>query len=1240
MPKRVDFVNNKALDEAKKHLDDYLASLGRFPNASGMCRCINPAHQDDTPSMSFDPVQQLFHCFACGVGGSIVDAIMLVEGLNQTDASKRAIELYASDYIDRSEPRANASKKSEPPKKQSEPPKPPPNFHDDIIKWAANFDHPDCIAYLQSRGFVDDDLELLRTFRIGFDVQRRLLIIPHSDLYYTARPIDNVDKQERFKFNPKGAKAEIFNAAALYSNDVVVVCEGAIDALSLLVCGIPAIGLPGVNICHKELIAACLSDHPFADIARPLALLLAFDNDKSGQDSAAKLGAKFDEIELLHSKLIIPSDFNDINDWFKSDRAVLASAVEEPSITFRAEVLARRLSIAAHKDPVSVLAHFKQCITDSPEDADIAPLVFDENALIAAAKASEDHPADFSSYKQFIKAHGADMSLFAQQINKHKRELHAAVKDGKKIAPLNDAVANQLAQPPVEVIPPPNFPDGSEWNFNLPPSFRVEQDGIYQEMKIAPGMYAWVHVSYSVVNISKLVHNIDDHVDKIQLTAYNHGYGWRTTPALQASEIKSAHKVVALSDYGLDVHSVNAKSIISYLSAFQALNPDKIPQVKTVNQPGWQADGSFVYPNVDGPIQLDDRVQSALSPIFQSAGDKQPVIDLLQSLKTNQFLMLSLGAALAAPLVKVLKCQNIAVHIYGNTGSGKSTINRLVMSLFGDVSVKDAIPTADTTKVGAEQFFGLRHDLPAFIDDIDTVSDPRAKAILREMPYQFVNKTGRLRGKKNGGYAKPLSFRGSLVTNGESTLTTSTSRGGGKRRVIELQTPDKILDLSTVMKIESVIKNNYGLFGRQWIDYIQQHSQQLNNIFTLLRDGKDGEGGFYSEFHNKIPLHIDNVAAMATALVAFFHMLGFDERDVVEDWACDIIKQLPHEIEIKDSERAKHFIRDWILSHPKNFSHITEALDDNTCRPKEVDSDIQGQVKFGVWRKKFIAVFPSVLYEALDKEGFASDRIIKDLAADGFIIRSESQITRVVRIDDSRVRMICFDIKNFEAPVSPDDEPIDDGSDGAPSTPRPESSTPRSSPNPKPWSSSRNLPPLKPEPEGLTPQEEAAAEEFYKELDAMSEADKEASIKALEAECFGSPSTKKSDKPLTELQQLAKDLSHRLLDDNDAHALLDIETKIESFYGYTGRLVKTKECEEFILALDPRILDYLKSNQIQRKHSRLIKLFKKYGNTTAKPTTQADEPPTQSVYDVSNCEFPDPDDPDNVNKYKRDKSDD
>lgn len=201
---------------------------------------------------------------------------------------------------------------------------------DTISRAADKFNDPVCREYLGSRGFTADDLDCLRAFRIGlYSFKKKIdgefravnaIVIPHGDTYYTARAIDkNIDKKNRFICNAS-TPVQLFNLNAVIDNDIFAITEGAFDALSLSVCGLPAVALGGVGSNHKSLVNLIKS------VEHPVAAVIAFDNDNAGHSSADKIKHRLDAIGIPSARLAFDSDANDA---FVQDRQALTQKITE-----------------------------------------------------------------------------------------------------------------------------------------------------------------------------------------------------------------------------------------------------------------------------------------------------------------------------------------------------------------------------------------------------------------------------------------------------------------------------------------------------------------------------------------------------------------------------------------------------------------------------------------------------------------------------------------------------------------------------------------------------------------------------------------------------------------------------------------------------------------------------------------------------------------------------------------------
>ena len=554
-----------------------------------------------------------------------------------------------------------------------------------------------------------------------------------------------------------------------------------------------------------------------------------------------------------------------------------------------------------------------------------------------------------------------------------------------------------------------------KFDFKPPTGYVMDVTGIYQNTK--DGLK---RISRSAIIVSKLIRNIDEGICKTQLSCCKYGKQWITAPAVDNDIIASKQKIVSMSNYEIDINSNNAGAIIEFIAEFTAFNIDTIPKASSVNQTGWRKNGEFVYPNSDSDYVLDDSIRTSLDKIFAVEGKKENVTPLIHKIKKIDVSNINLGATLAAPLVHTFKIDNIVVHTYGLAGSGKTIQNTFLFSLFGNPKANLAMPGADATRVGLENLFAGRHDLPAFIEDLNSVKgDKKFQSIVQQLPYQFGNGTGRLRGKPKGGNQNLINIRGTLLTTDEKPLTTDTSAGGGKRRVIELKTPNEMFDTETAAEIDDIIRENYGLFGREWIELIKENRAGMKDMYDEIRKGTEDSPGLQQEFTNKVPRHIQSITAITTANIFFdVHFLDINFEIAYKkeiDCAKRILQTLPDKSEIADFERAKPIIIDWFLQHRKKFVDDS-AYEENTPQYNETKSFEE----YGIIKKDFIAVNTSVFRKMLNDNDFSPDIVIRQLIDDAFLIRDGKNLEKRIRVKglDKLIRMTCIDKSKIEEMAS------------------------------------------------------------------------------------------------------------------------------------------------------------------------------------------------------------------------------
>ena len=82
----------------KNDIVDYISKSVRLKRAGSTYKGLCPFHKEKTPSFSVSPDKQLFYCFGCGKGGTVINYVMQQENLDFVEAVKLLAEKCGMDF--------------------------------------------------------------------------------------------------------------------------------------------------------------------------------------------------------------------------------------------------------------------------------------------------------------------------------------------------------------------------------------------------------------------------------------------------------------------------------------------------------------------------------------------------------------------------------------------------------------------------------------------------------------------------------------------------------------------------------------------------------------------------------------------------------------------------------------------------------------------------------------------------------------------------------------------------------------------------------------------------------------------------------------------------------------------------------------------------------------------------------------------------------------------------------------
>ena len=269
------------------------------------CDSGHGTSSDSDGAFSVDMKTYRFKCFSCNRTGDLFDLIGQVEKIgNFTDQVNRAVSLYGTepaetlqyDQISHNNTHTGMTEEQKEVAKE-------------YIRQCRN--NSDKTEYFHQRGLSDS---IVQRFSLGYDEQNRLITIPYgTGTYYITRKID--EKSYRKLSTDTYGTEPVFNQQALYNADKlpVFVCEGAMDALSVMSAGGVAVATGGTS--HGNLLQAIKEKRP------DTTLIICYDNDEAGRKGSEKLSQDLTELNIPHVIASYPSDTacKDVNDLLRED---------------------------------------------------------------------------------------------------------------------------------------------------------------------------------------------------------------------------------------------------------------------------------------------------------------------------------------------------------------------------------------------------------------------------------------------------------------------------------------------------------------------------------------------------------------------------------------------------------------------------------------------------------------------------------------------------------------------------------------------------------------------------------------------------------------------------------------------------------------------------------------------------------------------------------------------------------
>ena len=584
----------------------------------------------------------------------------------------------------------------------------------------------------------------------------------------------------------------------------------------------------------------------------------------------------------------------------------------------------------------------------------------------------------------------------------------------------------------------PEAVQGAPVNLRQPQGWNYSEKGIshMDEKRMIP-----VTVCRTPIILTQRLKSLETGEEKIGV-AFKRDGRWQTA-IFPRSTVFSSRSVTVLADLGCTVTSENAKMVVRFLEALEAENIDVIKRAESTSALGWQAGGRFL-PGHGQDIVLD--IEPSLrgwAAAYHVNGTLGGWTACMRPHRGRDKFRFILAAAFTAPLLRILSQRIFFVYNWGSSKGGKTAALKAALSAWGDP--ERLMVNFNATQVALEGMAGFYNDLPLGIDERQLAGQKQES--LEKIVYMLTSGTGRARGSKGGGLQSLSTWRTVCLATGEEPLSTETTQTGVSTRVLEIYGgpfPDE--DSAGMMHRQSA--EHFGHAGLEFIGMVMETDEQgIRDSYARMaeevrRIAEDTSGA-----------HVAGIAAVALADAMIETWLFSEERPERERSASDngkyglrfsagaweravqmvksIIKEQLASGALDVNESATQFIVDWILSNRNQFGDRAVG----TCLG----------VISGAADKAYL--FPSLLNQALKKEGYSPRKTMKYLSDCGVIgttLKPNGSTEYCVRkwFDGRTQRMVEFDLGRFSRRVDALDEDAAAEAMAAGSTPDPPAAAP------------------------------------------------------------------------------------------------------------------------------------------------------------------------------------------------------
>ena len=449
-------------------------------------------------------------------------------------------------------------------------------------------------------------------------------------------------------------------------------------------------------------------------------------------------------------------------------------------------------------------------------------------------------------------------------------------------------------------------------------------------------------------------------------------------------ENKPRTVAIAREDFGTDsgwkmlkaqgLKMTQGSGLTQRLTEYFHFNGDHFTQWTITNVTGW-LNGAYLLPNGEiigtpsKPIYFTDRSSSSLG--YTTSGtlaDWQR--EIAQNVRGNTSMMLGVAVALAAPMLSLLNNDSFGVHLFGNSGKGKTTILNIANSIYG--RPRELKLSWCSTDVAMKNEAAARND--GFLT-LDEIGQAREAKYLESIAYDLFNEVDKTRGRKEGGNQQIKRWKVTALSTGEKDLETQLRINAVKVHAgqlvrllnVPLETVKELHGFKSPKEhadhLNEKTEECFGVIGREWLGYLVNNAETIRTTYKAIRKKWLELSKNMSDQVQRVG--VNRFVALETALVLPSHLTQWTKEECEQvilksftRWKEEFGENSKEETTIID------LLTSWLLINESLF--VEYPAEPNAKRPNKI-AGVRVLPDEADKEEEYYFVIPTVLKEILNE---------------------------------------------------------------------------------------------------------------------------------------------------------------------------------------------------------------------------------------------------------------------------------